>query len=163
MATFGFLHEGARPRLLITAFSLALVGCAHTEFPAVTVKAAPVGTARLPLTVAVLNDSSITIHPVLDFYEKMNPAMANAVRDALAENFDKVVVVEDTKSSGDADLLAVSEIKVGRWKTLKLTVTFGRPQSGKNIAEFSSPNLSKAMSRELVPTNGRTSELKWLL
>jgi hypothetical protein len=144
MATFGFLHEGARPRLLITAFSLALVGCAHTEFPAVTVKAAPVGTARLPLTVAVLNDSSITIHPVLDFYEKMNPAMANAVRDALAENFDKVVVVEDTKSSGDADLLAVSEIKVGRWKTLKLTVTFGRPQSGKNIAEFSSTQPFKS-------------------
>ena len=102
------------------------------------------GTARLPLTVAVLNDSSITIHPVLDFYEKMNPAMANAVRDALAENFDKVVVVEDTKSSGDADLLAVSEIKVGRWKTLKLTVTFGRPQSGKNIAEFSSTQPFKS-------------------
>jgi hypothetical protein len=83
-----------------TLISLALVGCAHTEFPPVTVKAAPVGTARIPLTVAVLDDPSITVHPLLDFYEKMNPAMANAVRDALAENFEKVIVVDDSKSPG---------------------------------------------------------------
>jgi hypothetical protein len=127
-----------------TMISLALIGCANTDFPTVTVKAAPVGTVRLPLTIAVLDDPSITVHPLLDFYEKMNPAMANAIRDALAENFNKVVVVDESKSSGDADLLAVSEIKLGRWKTLELTVTFGQPQTGKNIAEFSSTQPFKS-------------------
>jgi hypothetical protein len=127
-----------------TVISLTLVACAHTEFPAVTVKSSPVGTARLPLTIAVLDDRSITVHPLFDFYEKMNPAMANAVHDALAANFEKVVVIDDSKLAADADLLAVSEVALGRKRTLMLTVTFVQPKTGTTITELSSTQPFKS-------------------
>ncbi len=64
--------------------------------------------------------------------------MANAVRDALAEYFDKVVVVDEGKPPGDADLVAVPAFKALLKKNLTLTVLFQPAQTGKKIAELSS-------------------------
>jgi hypothetical protein len=122
--------------------ALILASCAHADLPAQKVTAAPVGTAKLPLKVAVLSDSSLTIH-FADFYDKLNPALANLVRDALAADFQEVIVMDDYQSAHDADLLAIPavEIPIGfRWavKPIKLTITFLEPHTPRTIAIISS-------------------------
>ena len=137
---------------MVIALPLIFAECAHTELPAQAVTPAPVGKARLPLEIAVFADPSFTIHPPLGFYEKLNPGIANTVRDALDANLDTVVVVAEVPSAGDADLLAIPTVDVnpdpdmkhpplvvkGGHQIDKLTVTFLEPGSRTIIAELSS-------------------------
>ena len=123
--------------------SFAFAACAHTVLPPQVVPPAPVGTARMPLSVAVLADPSLTLHEPLGFYEKLNPALANAVRDALAADFAKVAVVDDRQSADGADLLAIPATDIHypslrQPKKLKLVVTFVEPKTGKTLAELAS-------------------------
>ena len=125
-----------------TLTSFIFAACAHTDLPPQEVTPAPVGTAKLPLKVAVLSDPSLAIH-VVDFYESLNPALANLVRDALAADFQEVTIVGDYQSAHNADLLAVPsvEIPIGPvWdvKPIKLTITFLEPQTARSIADISS-------------------------
>jgi hypothetical protein len=114
---------------------LTSAGCAHTDLPAQVVPPAAVGTAKLPLKVAVLDDPLITIHEPLGFYEKLNPSLANTVRDALAAHFETVLVVDETESVAEEDLFATLPYSTG---PLKLTVTFVQPKiGGKQLAEIS--------------------------
>src|SRR5271168_1985179 len=83
---------------------LVSAGCVHTELPAQVVPSAPVGTAKLPLNVAVLDDPLVTVHEPFGFYEKLNPSLANTVRDALAVYFETVLVVDETESVREEDL-----------------------------------------------------------
>ncbi len=87
--------------------SVIFAACAHIDLPSQAVAPAPVGAAKLPLKVGVLNDPALTIHQPWDFYEKLNPSMANLVRDALAANFEKVELADTRESAEDATLLAV--------------------------------------------------------
>jgi len=99
----------------------------------------PLGSAKVPLKVAVFADPALTIHEPLGFYEKMNPALANTIRDALAADFETVEVVNNRPSAADANLLAIpSTDGIFGKETLSLTVTFVDPQSGKSIAVASS-------------------------
>ncbi len=118
--------------------SVLLAGCAHTILPDVSIKPTEVGTARLPLTIAVEDDPEVTYHRTLGFYEKMNPAMADAVRDAFRQDFEKVVLVGKDEPVDNADLLAVPQIDASQWQRLKLSVAFEQPRTGDKIAEFSS-------------------------
>lgn len=136
------LARSTRITVIAALLALVLAACAHTDLPAQVVTATPVGTAKLPLKVAVLSDSSLTIH-IADFYEKLNPALANLVRDALAADFQEVIVVGDNQSAHDADLLAIPavEVPIGFvWdvKPIKLTVTFLEPHTARTIAQISS-------------------------
>lgn len=118
---------------------LIFAACVHVDFPAQAVTRVPVGMAKLPLKVAVVAaDPSLTIHLGLSFYEKMNPGLAETVCDALAPDFQKVVVVDDRLSGGDADLLAIATAEVHFYGEQKLTVTFVEPHTGKTITEISS-------------------------
>jgi hypothetical protein len=101
------LARSARIPVAAALSALILAACAHTDLPAQVVTPAPVGTAKLPLRVAVLEDPSLTIHEPMGFYEKLNPSLANTVRDALAADFETVEVVDDKARAGDADLLAI--------------------------------------------------------
>lgn len=135
------LARSARIPILCALLALILAACAHADLPAQVVTAAPVGTAKLQLKVAVLSDSSLTIH-IFDFYDKLNPALANLVRDALAADFREVTVVVDNQSAQNADLLAIPAVEIpisflGR-KPMKLTVTFLEPHTARTIAEISS-------------------------
>ncbi len=120
--------------------SLVLAACVHTDLPAQVVPHAPVGTAMVPLRVAVLNDPSLTIHQPWDFYEKLNPGMANVVRDALAANFERVELAETKESADDASLLAIpsSDVQFHSVPSLKLTVTFLDARTWKTVADLSS-------------------------
>lgn len=122
--------------------SFAFAACAHTVLPPQTVPPAPVGTAKLPLKVAVLADPSLTFHEPLGFNEKLNPALADAVRDALAADFAKVAVVDDRQSADGADLLAIpAAADVHYFSSIlpvTLVVTFIEPKTGKTLAELSS-------------------------
>lgn len=120
--------------------SVIFAACAHIDLPAQAVAPAPVGAAKLPLKVVVLNDPALTIHQPWDFYEKLNPSMANLVRDALAANFEKVELADTRESAEDATLLAVpaTEIQFQSVPTLKLTVTFLAARTQKTVADLSS-------------------------
>ena len=119
---------------------LIFAGCAHTDLPEQEVPPAPVGTAKLPVKIAVLADPTMSIHQPLGFYEKLNPGLANTVRDALAVDFEKVDVVDDRLSASDADLLAMpaAEVHFSSKRPCKLTITFVDPHTGKAVAEISS-------------------------
>src|SRR5208282_6259336 len=106
---------------------LILGGCVHTDLPAQVVPPAAVGTAKLPLKVAVLDDPLLTVHEPLGFYEKLNPSLANTVRDALAVYFETVLVVDETQSVAAEDLFATLNYSTS---PLKLTVTFVQPKIG---------------------------------
>jgi hypothetical protein len=84
-----------------TLTPLVFAACAHTNLPE------QVGTAKLQLKIAVVADPSLTIHEPLGFYEKLNPALADTVREALAADFETVEVVDDKARAGDADLIAI--------------------------------------------------------
>ena len=132
-------HAGFRAIKLIVAVMVVPVvfaACAHTELPAQVIPASPVGTAKLALKIAVLADSSQTIHEPWGFYEKVNPALANSVRDALVPDFERVVVVDDRASASDADLLAIPILFYG--KPPKLTLTFVDQKTGGTVADLSS-------------------------
>jgi len=136
------LARSARIPILCPLLALILTTCAHADLPAQVATAAPVGTAKLPLRVAVLSDPSLTIH-IADFYDKLNPALANLVRDALAGGFQEVIVVVDRQSAQNADLLAIPSVEVpigfvGSVKPIKLTVVFLEPHTSRTIAEISS-------------------------
>jgi hypothetical protein len=119
---------------ILTALTLA--GCVHTDLPAQVVPPAPVGTAKLPLKVAVLEDPLITVHEPFGFYDKLNPSLANAVRDALAAHFETVSVVNETESVADDDLFATLTYSS---KPLNLTVIFVQPKiGGRQLSEISS-------------------------
>lgn len=129
-----------RHRKAIELFSilaaLTLAACVHTDLPAQPVPSAPVGTARLPLKVAVLEDPLLTVHEPFGFYDNLNPSLANTVRDALAVHFETVVVVDETEAVAGQDLFATLGYS---GKPLKLTVTFVEPKiGGKRLAEISS-------------------------
>ncbi len=124
-----------------TLMSLKFTACAHTVLPAQVVAPAPVGSAKLSIKVAVLSDPSLTLHEPLGFYEKLNPALANAVRDALAADFERVAVVGDTQATDDADLLAIpdtTEVRYVNKRPEKLVVRFVEPKTGNTLAAFSS-------------------------
>jgi hypothetical protein len=116
--------------------SAIFAGCVHTDLPAQVVARAPVGTAKLPLKVAVMDDPLLTVHEPFGFYERLNPSLTNTIRDALAVHFETVVVVDETQSVAGQDLFATLSYS-GR--PLKLTVTFVEPKiGGKRLAEISS-------------------------
>ncbi len=124
---------------VLTTFTFA--ACAHTVLPPQVVTPAPAGTAKLPLKVAVLADPSLTLHEPLGFYEKLNPALADALRDALAAGFANVKTVDDRGSASDADLLAIpatTGLPYFALRPVKLMVTFIEPKTGKTLAEISS-------------------------
>jgi hypothetical protein len=135
------LSPSSAIKLIVAAGILPLIfaACVHADLPAQVVMPAPVGTAKLPIKVAVLADPSLTIHEPAGFYDKLNPSLANTVRDALAADFGTVEVVDNRIGAGDADLLAISaaDIPFG-YKPQKLTVAFTEPRTGKVIAELSS-------------------------
>jgi len=121
------------------ALPFIFAACVHTDLPTQAVTTAYVGTTKLPIKVAVLADPSLTIHEPAGFYDKLNPSLANAIRDALAADFEKVEVVDDRVRVGDADLLAIPTVDIPFVKEpQKLTIAFTEPRTGKTIAEFSS-------------------------
>jgi hypothetical protein len=116
--------------------ALILAACVHTELPAQVVPPSPIGSAKLPLKVAVLDDPLITVHEPFGFYDNLNPSLANTVRDALAMHFETVVVVNETESVAADDLFATLTYSS---KPLKLTVIFVEPKiGGKQLTEISS-------------------------
>jgi len=129
-------------QLIVLSILIPLIsaGCVHTDLPAQVVPPAPVGTAKLPLKVAVLDDPSLTIHEPLGFYERLNPGLANTIRDALAVNFERVGMVDDRPSANDANLLAITtpEIQFYRQPHLKLEVLFIETDTGQTVADLSS-------------------------
>jgi hypothetical protein len=128
-------------KLIVAASILPLIiaACVHTDLPAQVVTTAPVGTAKLSMKVAVLADPSLTIHEPAGFYDKLNPSLANTVRDALAADFETVEVVDDRVRAGDADLLAIPTAEIPFVdKPQKLTIAFTEPRTGKTIANLSS-------------------------
>jgi len=128
-------------RLIVVASVLpfVLAGCVHTDLPMQGVTTAHVGTAKLPIKVAVLADPSLTIHEPAGFYDKLNPSLANTVRDALAADFERVEIVDDRVSAGDADLLAIPTVDIPFvQEPQKLTIAFTEPRTGKSIADLSS-------------------------
>jgi hypothetical protein len=79
----------------------------------------------------------------MDFYEKLNPALANLVRDALAADFQEVSIVGDKQSAQNTDLLAIPSVEIPLgpvWdvKPIKLTITFLELHTSRTIAEISS-------------------------
>jgi hypothetical protein len=138
----GFRRALAFLNLIVFAslMPFTLAACAHTELPEQVVTAPPVGKAKLRLSVAVLSDSSLTIHEPMGFYEKVNPALANTIHDALAAHFEDVRTVEDKASASEADLLAIPAIDASFFgkAPVKLEVTFIEQKTGQNLAELSS-------------------------
>ena len=123
--------------LAVASIAFSLGGCIHTELPEQNISPAPVGTAKIPLKIAVLNDPSMVIHEPMGFYENLNPALANTVRDALANHFAEVAVVQNEGAVEDADLIATPSIQGPFSKSpLQLTVAFGK--ANKSIAELCS-------------------------
>jgi hypothetical protein len=121
----------------LTPFIFA--ACVHTDLPAQVVTPASVGLAKLQIKVAVLADPALTIHEPAGFYDKLNPGLANTVRDALAANFETVEVVDDKVQAGNADLLAIPTAEIPfEQKPQKLTIAFTEPRTGKTIADLSS-------------------------
>ena len=128
-------------KLVVAAGMLPLIfeGCTHTDLPAQTVTPAPVGTAKFPIKVVVLSDPSLTIHEPTGFYDKLNPSLANTVRDALAADFETVEVVDDKDRASGADLLAIPTAEIPFvQQPQKLTVAFIEPGTGKTIPDLSS-------------------------
>ena len=128
-------------KLIVAASILPLIfaACVHTDLPAQVVTSAPVGTAKLSIKVAILADPSLTIHEPAGFYDKLNPSLANTVRDALAADFETVEVVDDRVGAGDADLLAIPTADIPfEHKPQKLTIAFAEPRTGETIADLSS-------------------------
>ncbi len=64
--------------------------------------------------------------------------MADAVRGALCQDFENVVMVEKDEPAANVDLLAIPQIDASQWTRLKLSVAFGQPRTADKIAEFSS-------------------------
>jgi hypothetical protein len=124
--------------VVATLTPLVFAACAHTELPEQLATAATVGTAKLQLKIAVVADPSLTIHEPLGFYEKLNPALADMVRDALAADFATVEVVDDKARAGDADVIAIPVTETRWYAKMKLTVTFVEPKTGQILAELSS-------------------------
>jgi len=122
-----------------TLTPLVFAACAHTNLPEQVATAAPVGTAKLQLKIAVVADPSLTIHEPLGFYEKLNPALADTVREALAADFETVEVVDDKARAGDADLIAIPVTGTHFYgNPMKLTVTFVEPKTEQTLADLSS-------------------------
>jgi hypothetical protein len=128
-------------KFIVAASILPLIfaACVHTDLLAQVVTTAPVGTAKLSIKIAVLADPSLTIHEPAGFYDKLNPSLANTVRDALAADFETVEVVDDRVRAGHADLLAIPTAEIPFVdKPQKLIIAFTDPRTGKTIANLSS-------------------------
>jgi hypothetical protein len=131
--------KAIKAMLAATLAPLIFAACAHTILSAQVVPPAPVGTAKLHIKIDVWSDPSLTLHEPTGFYEKLNPALANTVRDALANDFETVEMVDDKQSVGDADLLAIpttADVHYFSKRPVKLVVTFVEPKTGKTLAEF---------------------------
>lgn len=133
-------------RLAATIFSGLVVfgtaGCTtlHRELATQSVPpAAAAGTDKLPLTIAVIADPSMTFdYPRYwkAFVEDLNPGLANTLQSAFRGNFQNVSVVEAEKSASGADLVASPSLRIS--DPMKLTVTFVDPRSRTVVAEVSS-------------------------
>jgi hypothetical protein len=121
---------------------LGIAGCStlHRELQTQSVPpAAAVGTDKLPLTIAVIADPSLTFdYPRYwkAFVEVLNPGLAQTLQSAFRGNFQNVSVVEAEKAASGADLIASPTLRLS--DPMKLTVTFVEPRTRRVVAEVSS-------------------------
>jgi hypothetical protein len=120
---------------------VSLAGCTvQRELQAQSVApAAAVGTDKLPLTIAVIADPSLTFdYPQYfkAFVEVLNPGLAKTLQSAFQGNFQSVSVVEAEQAAAGADLVASPTLRLS--DPMKLTVTFVEPSSRRVVAEVSS-------------------------
>lgn len=112
----------------------------HRQFAAQSVvPAATSDIDKLPLTVAVIADPTLTFdYPkyLKAFVEVLNPGLAQTLQNALRGNFQNVSVVEAETAASGADLLASPSLSLS--DPMKLTVTFVEPHSRRVVAEVSS-------------------------
>ncbi len=119
----------------------SIAGCTvHRELAPQSVPwSAPMGSEKLPLTVAVIGDPDLTFdYPryFKAFVEVLNPGLAQTLQSAFRGNFQNVNVVEAEKAASGADLFASPKLILS--DPMKLTVTFVEPRSRRVVAEFSS-------------------------
>jgi hypothetical protein len=121
---------------------LGIAGCStlHRELQTQSVPpAAADGTDKLPLTIAVIADPSLTFdYPRYwkAFVEVLNPGLAQTLQSAFRGNFQNVSVVEAEKAASGADLIASPTLRLS--DPMKLTVTFVEPRTRRVVAEVSS-------------------------
>ena len=138
----------------LCGFALTTAGCfhsgvwVHSQFPQQTIETAPLGTAKLPVTVVVVADPTLTREIPFDWQQQMNPGFAGSVRNAFTGYFDDVTISQDPHSSGNADLLAVPTLEFSLFKTPlllrdpeELVVTFVDQRTGDTITTLQASRM----------------------
>lgn len=121
---------------------LSASGCAVEQpFEFQEVPPAAAGTVKLPLTVAVVENPSLTfdyppISSLRSFVEVMNPGLSETVYNALGPDFQKVAVVHDEEDAANFDLLAIPDVEPS--DPVKFTIRFVQPKSRRLVAQLSS-------------------------
>jgi hypothetical protein len=142
-------------RTVISIFSailtIAVCGCTVRQpFKFQNVAPAGAGTVKLPLSVAVFEDPSLTfdyppISSFRSFVEVMNPGLSETVYNAFGPDFQRIKVVHDEKEAANFDVLATPNLEPS--DPVKFTIRFVEPKSGRLVAELSSVRPYDAHAR----------------